>query len=499
MFGMSIVGLIVAFIGAAFLARYYLGIDIITPAANILRGAGNAGKEIYRNDAEAFWIGAGITAGGVILGFVLSTGSLVNWAFLLMIIALWAGIYFASKRGEKLRLFSAVKRGADAMRPAQPAQPAASPPVLVVDQGRGPEGPGRGEGIIQSIDAGAQKAADRISDAAGVVDRALVKGFSFFDSYMSEEEQAASEALDIAGIEKALSSRIKGQGEAIEGIVKTLRRVAAGIRTKKDSPLCVFLFLGPTGTGKTELVKALADASKRPLVRFDMPNFPNQAGIWELIGSPKGYVGSDSPGKLVSEIQANPNAVLLLDEIEKADKSIWDPFLSILDEGRLKGQGSTAQGVADFRNVMIFLTSNLLAGEVDQEDEKALRNKVLEGGYFRPEILNRINRLVMFRRFSPEIMREIIAGIVQGFLMRFAEENKLDADIQVSRTVVKAVLDNIDLKFGARDAQRYVEKHIGDALADAFLAARASGGQIKEITVTAEGGDIKVRIGQGKA
>lgn len=305
----------------------------------------------------------------------------------------------------------------------------------------------------------------------------IKRGIQFIGDFLSDEQKVAQSSLDIVTVEKTLKSKIKGQDHAIEAVVSTLKRAAAGIRVKPESPLCVFLLLGATGTGKTEIVKQISKATGRPLVRFDMPNFSSDAGIWELIGSPTGYVGSDRPGRLVSEIVNNPDAVLLLDEIEKANPKIWDPFLSILDEGRLKGQGDMAL-TANFKNVLVFMTSNLLQYEDTIEDEAKLRNEVLMSGYFRPEILNRIDRIIMFKRFTSEVMREIVQNMLVSYVDTFQANNKLNAEISIDAAVVEHVLSNIDLKFGVRDAQRYIDKHLGDALANYLLSARQQNRQI---------------------
>lgn len=211
---------------------------------------------------------------------------------------------------------------------------------------------------------------------------------------------------------------------------------------------------------------------------------------------PPGYVGSDKPGRLTGEIYNNPDAVLLLDEIEKANQKIWDPFLRVLDEGKLKDQSSKGF-TADFKNVMIFLTSNLLQTEDFIEDEKELRNKVLSEGYFRPELLNRINRIVMFKRFDVETIRDISADIVHNFVENFAKNNKLEnVDIQLSRSVVDYIIKNIDLKFGVRDAQRFIEKNLGDVLADAYLDAKTKGSEVSEIVVKSDGKKMEVSINE---
>lgn len=320
--------------------------------------------------------------------------------------------------------------------------------------------------------------------------KAVKKGVSFIGEFLSKEGKQSEDVLDIAHIEATVKAKIKGQDHAIDTIVNTLKRVAAGIRTKPESPLSVFLFVGPTGTGKTEIVKQISEATGRPMVRFDMPNYSTEAGIWELIGSPPGYVGSDKSGRLTGEIQANPNAVLLLDEIEKAHPKMWDPFLRVLDEGKLRDQSKGF--TANFKNVLIFLTSNLMAFEEWTEDETALRNKLLNEGYFRPELINRIDRIVMFKQFTKEILSGIVANMVIGFAERFAASNKIEADIKIDRNLIEHVIKNVDLKFGVRDAERFVEKHVGDAVAEAYL--KVVGKPIEEVRIGVINDKVEVKI-----
>lgn len=321
------------------------------------------------------------------------------------------------------------------------------------------------------------------------VNMSIKKGVRFVGEFMSESEAMETSVFDVKKIESQLRSEIKGQDAAIDTVVVSMKRIAAKVN-QKGMPLGVFLFLGPTGTGKTELVKSIAEATGRHLVRFDMPNYNSEAGVWELIGSPPGYVGSDKAGRLTGEIRTNPNAVLLLDEIEKAHAKMWDPFLRVFDEGKLKDQ---AQGfTVDLKNVLIFLTSNLLQQEEHCDDEKYLRNKLLNEGYFRPELVNRIDSIVMFKSLEPDVMKKIVEKLMGRLLDDFIENNNLDAEINVDRKVIEHIVNNLDTKFGVRDAKRDINSKIANKLADEFFEKRSE--KIESIAVYLENEEVKVAI-----
>ena len=453
----------------------------------------------YRNDPTAFIVGVGM----LIVAQITFKG-ILNWIWLGYMGALVGAMY----QGERINLEKALKVAISRVKKEKPVQASGASPVAdaavtepepvtdspVTMPAATPEKP---KDETPKEDVKPVKPKDetpKMPDVVSKIDKAVKKGVTFTGAFLSPEEQTASNALDIQAIEASIKGKIKGQDHAIEAVINTLKRSAAGIRIKAESPLCVFLFVGCTGTGKTEIVKQIAAVTDRHLVRFDMPNYSSEAGIWELIGSPPGYVGSEKSGRLTGEIRNNPNAILLLDEIEKAHKKMWDPFLRVLDEGKLKDQSHGF--TANFKNVMIFLTSNLLQHEDFIGDEKDLRNKILNEGYFRPELLNRIDRIVMFKQFSKQIMGEIVQNMLASFSHKFLESNKIDAEVSIDRAVIENVISNIDLKFGVRDAERYIDKHCGDALAEAFLRARTGNINICRIALQVNsGGNMEVTIG----
>lgn len=454
---------------------------------------------VYRNDRIAFGIGIAL--------WVL--GKLMNLPFLFWLgLIAYAGFLVAAERtGQKLgiekdflRAFKAAKTAetgtastsaltvnaeVDASGSATPA----ATDTIVKDEGPGP--------IISPANPEPAKEPELVKPKPVKEPKKkpemplpLKKGVSFVGEFLKDEEKMAGNFLDIEKIESEVKGKIKGQDQAVDVVLNTLKRVAAGIRTKPESPLSVFLFLGPTGTGKTEIVKQISKATGRHMVRFDMPNYSTEAGIWELIGSPPGYIGSEKAGRLTGEIQANPNAVLLLDEIEKAHPKMWDPFLRVLDEGKLRDQSKGF--TANFNDVMIFLTSNLMAFEEWTENETALRNKLLNEGYFRPELVNRIDRIVMFKQFTKEILSGIVTNMIVGFCESFLKTNKINAHIKIERNLIEHVIGNVDLKFGVRDAERFVEKYIGDAMADAYF--RVAGKEIGDIKISAVNNKVEVEI-----
>lgn len=440
----------------------------------------NAVSGTYRNDKIAFFTGIGMIAVTAIVPFrVMFSG----W----IILAYFVTLYFAARKGEKIELEKSFVRAVRTAKTqnvqtpqqAQPQQAQETP--LQQEKPPEPVPPPAQQPQEPQVPQPVPPPAPQQEKKHPVV--------QFVGEFLSEEDRQAQDAMDIAEVEKTLRSRIKGQDHAIVAVVNALKRIVAGLRTRKEKPQGVFLFLGATGTGKTELVKQIAAAMKRPLVRLDMPNYSSEASVWELIGSPPGYAGSDRPGRLTGEIRDNPDAVLLLDEIEKATPKIWDPFLRVLDEGKMKDQ---SQGfTANFSNVLIFLTSNLMQFEDVITDEKELRNKVLREGYFRPELLNRIDCIVQFRQFTPAIMKEIVLNMVSNYIQGFLEANKMNASVHIDVSVIEHVIKNIDIKYGVRDAQRYVDRTLGDALADAYIQRK---GTVTSITVRVQDEKIVVDL-----
>ena len=305
------------------------------------------------------------------------------------------------------------------------------------------------------------------------------------------DERAVRERL-----EEELSGRILGQDHVHRALAQALRRRAAGLADRRR-PLSA-LFCGPTGVGKTETAKALASILGRPLLQYDMSNYQSPHDVAALVGAPPGYVGSDRPGRLVADIGAHPDAVVLMDEIEKAYPSVYDTLLPALDEGRVREQ---SQGiVADCSDCIWILTSNLLSRHEWVEDPAQVRRLLLDattvsasqawGTRFslRPELINRIDIVAMFRPLPTEVMERIAAAEVLRLVRRAASGRDLRPE--VDRAVVDLVVRRADRRFGARDIRRAAEDLLGGPLVDAVL--RAPRGAV--LGVRARGDRVEVEV-----
>lgn len=263
----------------------------------------------------------------------------------------------------------------------------------------------------------------------------------------------------VHAVETALRRRIKGQSHAIQMVVDTLKLAVIGTVARTQKPVATFLLAGASGTGKTELVKAIADALGRDLVRFDMPNFSDRNGASSLFGA-----------ALTAQVRDCPDSVVLLDEIEKADPALWDPCLRLFDEGVLQDQAS-GQAV-DFGNTLIFLTSNLLQDVDPTTAGGDLRRALTEAGYFRPELVSRIDRVILFHPLGPTTLREILRTVMVRIIAKFQVQQGLrHLIIQLDDRLVDFVLSRCHPQFGVRDAQRQAEMLLGKAIAEAFLRA----------------------------
>jgi len=280
-------------------------------------------------------------------------------------------------------------------------------------------------------------------------------------------------------LEEVLAERVVGQDEAVHAVASAIRRSRAGL-SDPNRPNGSFLFLGPTGVGKTELSKALANFlfdTEESMVRIDMSEFMEQHSVARLIGAPPGYVGYEEGGYLTEAVRRKPYSVILMDEIEKAHRDVFNILLQVLDDGRLTdGHGRTV----DFRNTVVIMTSNL-GSDVIQEmagqgDYEAIKSSVMEivGQSFRPEFINRIDDLVVFHSLGREQIREI-TGIQMGHLhQRLAER---DMAIELSA----AALDHLgeagfDPVYGARPLKRAIQQQLENPLAQEILGGRFAPG-----------------------
>ncbi|MEU3198692.1 AAA family ATPase, partial [Streptomyces sp. NPDC006996] len=284
------------------------------------------------------------------------------------------------------------------------------------------------------------------------------------------------ETQKLLRMEDELGKRLIGQTEAVRAVSDAVRRSRAGI-ADPDRPTGSFLFLGPTGVGKTELAKALADFlfdDERAMIRIDMSEYSEKHSVARLVGAPPGYVGYEEGGQLTEAVRRRPYSVVLLDEVEKAHPEVFDILLQVLDDGRLTdGQGRTV----DFRNTILVLTSNLgsqyLVDPMTTETEK--KEQVLEvvRSSFKPEFLNRLDDLVVFSALTkPELER--IAKLQLESLSRRLAERRLTLDI-TPEALAWLAEEGMDPAYGARPLRRLIQTAIGDRLAREILS-----GEIKD-------------------
>jgi ATP-dependent Clp protease ATP-binding subunit ClpB len=276
------------------------------------------------------------------------------------------------------------------------------------------------------------------------------------------------ETEKLVHMEERLHERVVGQDEAIEAVATALRRSRAGLQDP-DRPIGSFLFLGPTGVGKTELARALAEFmfdSQDAMVRIDMSEYMEKHSVSRLVGAPPGYVGYEEGGQLTEAVRRRPYSVVLLDEIEKAHSDVFNTLLQVMDDGRLTdGQGRTV----DFKNTVLIMTSNLRTGEGSgsaASRDAELRTSLLE--YFKPEFINRLDDIVRFESLTREQISEIVDLQVALVIERVAERG-----VQVTFTAnARELIGNLgyDPTYGARPLRRVIQKQLVDRLALALLA-----------------------------
>lgn len=294
--------------------------------------------------------------------------------------------------------------------------------------------------------------------------------------------QADSERL--LELENELARRVVGQSSAIASVSDAIRRSRAGI-ADPNRPTGTFLFLGPTGVGKTELAKSLAYFlfdDERAMVRIDMSEYGEKFSVSRLIGAPPGYVGYEEGGQLTEAVRRRPYSVILLDEVEKAHPEVFDLLLQVFDDGRLTdGQGRTV----DFRNAIIIMTSNLGStfltdSSLSREEKESAVNEVVRG-HFKPEFLNRIDDIVIFNALSQEEIASIATHLVDDVAKRLADRSITISLSDRARTWL--MVNGYDPSYGARPLRRLIQKAIGDRIAKMILAGQIS--DFSEIVIDA--------------
>jgi ATP-dependent Clp protease ATP-binding subunit ClpB len=287
-------------------------------------------------------------------------------------------------------------------------------------------------------------------------------------------------------MEQTISARVIGQQEAVAAVSTAVRRARAGLQDP-NRPIGSFMFLGPTGVGKTELTKALAAFmfdDETAMVRLDMSEYMEKHSVARLIGAPPGYVGYEEGGALTEAVRRRPYQVVLFDEIEKAHPDVFNVLLQVLDDGRLTdGQGRTV----DFRNVLVIMTSNLgseyLVNQPEGEDSDAVRSDVMAvvRSQFRPEFLNRVDEIILFHRLQRSQMGAIV-DIQMGRLAKLLADRKITIELSAEAREWLAE-KGYDPAYGARPLKRVIQKHVQDALAQGILAGEIMDGETVPVTV----------------
>mgnify|MGYP002656009034 CR=1 FL=1 len=313
---------------------------------------------------------------------------------------------------------------------------------------------------------------------------------------------AQTETDKLLNMEQLLHSRVIGQDEAVVAVAKAVRRARAGLKDPKR-PIGSFIFLGPTGVGKTELARALAESifgDEEAMIRIDMSEYMEKHSTSRLVGSPPGYVGYDEGGQLTEKVRRKPYSVVLLDEIEKAHPDVFNILLQVLEDGRLTdSKGRTV----DFRNTILIMTSNVGASELkrnkyvgfnvqdESQNYKDMKGKVMGElkRAFRPEFINRIDEIIVFHSLEKKHLKEIVSLMSDQLTKRLKEQ---DLSIELTEAAKAKIADEgVDLEYGARPLRRAIQKHVEDRLSEELLRGNIEKGQ--HIVLDVEDGEIVVK------
>ncbi|WP_220464465.1 ATP-dependent protease ATP-binding subunit ClpC [Paraliobacillus salinarum] len=296
------------------------------------------------------------------------------------------------------------------------------------------------------------------------------------------------ESQRLLNLESVLHDRVIGQEEAVDAISKAIRRARAGLKDPKR-PIGSFIFLGPTGVGKTELARALAESmfgDEDAMIRIDMSEYMEKHTTSRLVGSPPGYVGYEEGGQLTEKVRRKPYSVVLLDEVEKAHPEVFNILLQVLEDGRLTDSKGR---LVDFRNTVLIMTSNVGASELQQNkfvgftlddevaDYKGMKSKVTEEmkKAFRPEFLNRIDEIIVFHSLERKHMKDIVTLMIEQLQKRLVDQ---EIDFELSDEAIEKIAnEGFDPEYGARPLRRSIQKNVEDLLSEALLREEIKKGQ----------------------
>jgi len=334
------------------------------------------------------------------------------------------------------------------------------------------EGETNGAGVTETVDP---------EQIAGVVSRW---------TGVPVDKMMEGEREKLLAMEEAIGARVIGQAEAVKSVSDAVRRARAGLKDP-NRPIGSFMFLGPTGVGKTELTKALAEFlfdDETAITRLDMSEYMEKHSVSRMIGAPPGYVGYEEGGALTEAVRRRPYQVILFDEIEKAHPDVFNTLLQVLDDGRMTdGQGRTV----DFKNALIIMTSNLGAEHLvahASEDVESAREAVMGAvrGHFRPEFLNRVDEIILFRRLAPEHMGHIVDIQVARLAVLLADR-RITIELDDAARDALAT-EGYDAAYGARPLKRVIQKRLQDPLATLILEGKLEDGEM--VKVSAVSGEL---------